>query len=215
MNAGIDIEGGCFAVNGTCVGAVGPTGPAGPAGSGVGTWATTTSQVSGRLVNYPYPNDTDIVAIGANSTTTSEFWFDPNISRGYISGSLTIAGTASSTATAPLANTLYADNITKGWLVVRVNAGTPVIAQSFNVSSITDTATGRFTINWLKSFADTYALAGSAEGTTCGTGTDNCYVSASNNDIPAVGSVEVQISDDASAEIDAAWWSVMAIGRQT
>jgi len=49
----------------------------GGGGSGGGTWGTTTSQVAGRLINYPL-NTTDIVTIGAISTTTAEFWFDPN-----------------------------------------------------------------------------------------------------------------------------------------
>jgi hypothetical protein len=57
--------------------------PTGGGGSGGGSWSTTTSQVAGRLVNYPN-NATDIVAIGANSTTTAEFWFDPNTIRSVI-----------------------------------------------------------------------------------------------------------------------------------
>jgi hypothetical protein len=50
---------------------------AGGGGSGGGTWSTTTSSVAGELTNYPN-NDTDIVSIGANSTTTAKFYFDPN-----------------------------------------------------------------------------------------------------------------------------------------
>lgn len=46
-------------------------------GSGGGTWSTTTSTVSGQLFNYPN-NATDIVTIGSNSSTTAEFFFDPN-----------------------------------------------------------------------------------------------------------------------------------------
>lgn len=65
----------------------------GSGGSG-GTWSTTTSQVSGRLVNYSN-NTTDIVAIGANSTTTAEFWFDPNNLRSF----LTFASSTGITAT--------------------------------------------------------------------------------------------------------------------
>ena len=49
----------------------------GGVGSSGGTWSTTTSTVSGQLTNYPN-NDDDIVTIGSNSTTTSEFYFDPN-----------------------------------------------------------------------------------------------------------------------------------------
>jgi hypothetical protein len=51
---------------------------AGGGGSGGGTFSTTTSQVSGQLINYPN-NATDIVNIGSNSTTTGEYYFDPNL----------------------------------------------------------------------------------------------------------------------------------------
>lgn len=67
----------------------------GGGGSGGGTWSTTTSTHSGRLINYPN-NDTDIVSIGSNSTTTSEFWFDPNTSFGALTGSLGVGTTSSS-----------------------------------------------------------------------------------------------------------------------
>lgn len=49
----------------------------GGGGSSGGTWSTTTSSVAGQFINFPNNND-DIVAIGSNSTTTAEFWFDPN-----------------------------------------------------------------------------------------------------------------------------------------
>lgn len=65
----------------------------GGGGSGGGTWSTTTSQVSGRLINYPN-NNTDVIAIGANSTTSSAFWFDPNTTTGYVSGKLGIGTTS-------------------------------------------------------------------------------------------------------------------------
>lgn len=50
----------------------------GSGGSGGGTWATTTSQVTGQFINYPL-NDTDIVTVGSNSTTSAEVFFDPNL----------------------------------------------------------------------------------------------------------------------------------------
>jgi len=46
-------------------------------GGGASSWATTTSTVAGRLINYSL-NDSDIVTVGSNSTTTSEYYFDPN-----------------------------------------------------------------------------------------------------------------------------------------
>ena len=57
--------------------------PTGGGGSGGGTFSTTTSTVAGQLINYPN-NATDIVTIGSNSTTTGEFWFDPNIPRSFL-----------------------------------------------------------------------------------------------------------------------------------
>lgn len=63
--------------------------PTGSGGSGSGTWATTTSTHSGRLINYPL-NATDIVTIGSNSTTTAEYYFDPNTLFAYLSGLTTL-----------------------------------------------------------------------------------------------------------------------------
>jgi hypothetical protein len=70
------------------------SGPCGGGGSGGGT-STSTSQVSGRLVVYP-TNATDIWAVGSNSTTTAEFYFDPNVNammQSAITGTTTFMGT--------------------------------------------------------------------------------------------------------------------------
>ncbi len=63
-------------------------------GSGGGSWSTTTSTVSGTLINYPN-NTSDVVAIGSNSTTTAEFYFDPNINTASITGKLKLLGSNS------------------------------------------------------------------------------------------------------------------------
>ena len=83
---------GCLEGNGTSpiTGTGLPCGSGG-GGSGGGTFSTTTSQVSGRLINYPN-NATDIVVVGSNSTTTAEYWFDPNTNRYYLSGNGTSTG---------------------------------------------------------------------------------------------------------------------------
>lgn len=48
-------------------------------GSGGGTWSTTTSSVAGQFLNYPN-EATDIVTIGSTSaTSSSKFFFDPNL----------------------------------------------------------------------------------------------------------------------------------------
>jgi hypothetical protein len=61
-------------------------------GSGGGSWSTTTSSVSGTLINYSN-NDGDVISIGSNSTTSSEFWFDPNVLLSYFSGKMGIGST--------------------------------------------------------------------------------------------------------------------------
>lgn len=57
------------------------TATGGGAGGSGGTFSTTTSQVTGRFINYPN-NSTDIVNIGSTSTTTGKFYFDPNLPLG-------------------------------------------------------------------------------------------------------------------------------------
>lgn len=57
----------------------------GGAGSAGGTWSTTTSSVAGQLINYTN-NNTDIVTIGGNSTTSAKMYFDPNAALGYAFG---------------------------------------------------------------------------------------------------------------------------------
>lgn len=87
-NIGYDISDGCYAVDGICIGA---TGPQGPNGSGAGTFSTTTCLTV--LCNYPN-NTSDILVIGSNSTTTGEFWFDPNMPLAYIGSSIGIGTTS-------------------------------------------------------------------------------------------------------------------------
>lgn len=92
-------NGGCYAIAGTCITSSG----SGGGGYGVGTFSTTTSNVSGTLNNYPN-NTTDIVTIGSNSTTTAEMYFDPNTNVSYFQGSITVGTTTSSLATSTIAN---------------------------------------------------------------------------------------------------------------
>jgi hypothetical protein len=90
-NVGFNITSGCYAIGGTCVS--GGAGTQGPAGSGVGGWATSTSPDPSKLFLYPINPNTDIVVIGSNSTTTSEYWFDPNVAQSYLSGKVGIGTT--------------------------------------------------------------------------------------------------------------------------
>jgi len=56
----------------------------GSGGGGGGTWATTTSQVANQNINYSLLGS-DIVTIGATSSTSAEFYFDPNLGFSYLS----------------------------------------------------------------------------------------------------------------------------------
>jgi len=69
----------CLTVNSS--GVVSGTGAVcgGGGGSGLSPFSTTTSNVSGQLIVYPNNSATDILAIGSNSTTSAEFFVDPNV----------------------------------------------------------------------------------------------------------------------------------------
>ena len=109
---GSGISGNCvkWGANNTLTDALAPCGSGG--GSGGGTWATTTSQVAGQLINYPL-NSTDIVAIGASGTSSAKFWFDPNTLSSYFSGTanLTYASSTAISATALYANAASTSNL--------------------------------------------------------------------------------------------------------
>lgn len=63
-----------FTVFGSSPITINATGGAGLAG---GTWSTTTSQVAGELINYSN-NNSDVVTIGGNATSTAAAYIDPN-----------------------------------------------------------------------------------------------------------------------------------------
>lgn len=95
-------------------------------GSGGGTWSTTTSTVSGRLINYTN-NTTDIMTVGSNATTTAEFYYDPNTTKGFMQGSF-VVGTAQPT---------YADdNLSTLDIVSDVNGYSFVGIQNKNAGSV-------------------------------------------------------------------------------
>jgi len=91
-------------------------------GSGGGTWATTTSNVTGQLINYPL-NATDIVTIGSSATTSAEFYFDPNLQYSFLTGTTTISkalqigGTAGDNALKIFASRVYPSSNSTGGLI--------------------------------------------------------------------------------------------------
>lgn len=127
-----------------------------------GTWATTTSTHSGRLINYPL-NGTDIVTIGDSATTTAEMWFDPNTLVSYIKGSLGIGTTTpgttlgvngpavmTGTTTAPgftaTSSSYYVNTVDVTPLVKTIVPEAPYGKVDWEFSS--DTKLASTTINW-------------------------------------------------------------------
>jgi hypothetical protein len=71
----------------------------------------------------------------------------------------------------------YHPGVAKAWAAVTISGGTPSLAASYNVSSVTDNAAGTTTINFTTAFsAATYAVAGIPED--AGTNFDLWAVSA-------------------------------------
>lgn len=132
-------------------------GSGGGGGGGAGTFGTTTSNVSGELINYPL-NDTDIVCIGSNATSTCEFYFDPNIPFSFLSGITQLAGgflsNASSTQTGPFRLSSLSQGglyIGSTGLVNSVSTSTPTASTGLSYSgtfgSMFGGSSGNLTVN--------------------------------------------------------------------
>lgn len=169
----------------------------GGGGGGGGTWSTTTSQVSGRLVNYSN-NTSDLVAIGSNSTTTAEFWFDPNTLRSFLSNASSSAFTATN---------LFATNFTIGGdtfdeLIgtglqlssgdLQTTLGTDITVGEMNASDfgdftcngaacLIDTNTVTLATDTTGNYVATLADSGGSTLTISGSGAENAAVTAGIN----------------------------------
>ncbi|KKL20002.1 hypothetical protein LCGC14_2459840, partial [marine sediment metagenome] len=91
----------------------------------------------------------------------------------------------------PAANTLYPDNICKGWINFD-GQNTIAIRDSFNVSGITDRGTGYYQITWNTDFADVnYAVSISAtQGTGAGVNMASCGIHPTSS-LYLVGSMRI------------------------
>ena len=100
-------------------------------------------------------------------------------------------------------------DVIKGWVAFD-GSGTVTISDHFNVSSITDNATGDYTINWVTAFASgNYAVVGSASDNAAGV----YHVFPYN---PSTTSVRILVqSTNASTDVDLDYVSVIAIGSRT
>ena len=103
----------------------------------------------------------------------------------------------------PVANTLYKDNIVKGW--IRFDGiGVIAIEDSFNVSSILDNGgTGDYTVFWDLDFANDDYAAVPASG--------QFHTSTVN---PLVGSIDILTFDNSHSAADSAGVSCIAVGDQ-
>lgn len=118
--------------------------PVGGGGGSGGTWSTTTSQVSGRLINYSN-NTNDVIAVGSTATTTAEFWYDPTALVGFLSGKFGIGTTTPGTALGVMGKAVIADDVTSSRYVATSTATSTFVggiqANIFNATSATASST--------------------------------------------------------------------------
>lgn len=127
----------------------------------------------------------------------------PTINSGTLSGAV-ITGAAPST---PTANTVYTESIMKGWVRFSV---TGTIAADLNVSSITDTGAGDWTVNWATAFgSNNYAASFSVNQTST---SSSGYVFALG--AMAAGSLQVTTAVTNTLTDPDGYLCVMAIGNQ-
>lgn len=101
----------------------------------------------------------------------------------------------------PDINTLYKDNIPKAWLIYDQVAVT--ISASFNISSVTDVATGLFSPNWNRNFATTTYCVVLFTGQT-----------DTQNTVTSVGSTQFRTQNEAGTSVDDDLNNVIAMGPQ-
>jgi hypothetical protein len=103
----------------------------------------------------------------------------------------------------------YHPGVAKAWAAVAMSGGTPSLAASYNVSSVTDNATGTTTINFATAFsAATYAVAGIPED--AGTNYDLWGIGANK----AVGSYRVVTAGGSTEEVGDTNFCLVFFGDQ-
>jgi hypothetical protein len=110
----------------------------------------------------------------------------------------------------PTANTLYKENIVKGWIVIDGISAPAVSLEDFNVSGFADSGTGRWTITWDVDFAtDVYGVNVTPAGTD-GVSRFGWVLSTGK----VAGSVEVRVTNTTPALVDTTEIYVIAYGAQ-
>lgn len=154
-----------------------------------------------RVITIPDATDT-LVNLGTAQTLSAKGLSGVTA----LSMAAAIGITPAAVSGTPAQHGLFQENVVKAWVTINVAAGTPSLTDSFNVTSIADTAVGRVTITWDRDFVNTtYAIVGS------------CilrYFAVSSADT-AIGSAIVEFRDDVGALVDISGNAhVIAIGDQ-
>ena len=147
----------CVQVDNTGLFALASSACGSSSGTGGGSWATTTSQVSGQDINYSL-NNTDIITIGSSATTSAEFYFDPNALLAKIGGQLLITG--STTLQSFTATTGTTTNATSSSFAI-TNLSNSLLAVNANGTVVATTSIGN---NQLQNSAVTINTAGPLGG---------------------------------------------------
>ncbi len=141
-------------------------------------------------------------AIGATTPATGKFI------------NVEVTGAA---ASPPAVDTLYQDNIPKGWIkfdgtLVVSPASTTGILDSFNVSSVLDNSTGNYTTAWDRDFTNAnYAYSfGTRSEAVAGAN----FTGIINGQAPTAGAIRTQTWDSAATVRDAPGVCIMAFGDQ-
>ena len=133
--------------------------------AGVTTWDSTANfrsaiNVTGTINSSGNANYLNVTAGLLNITSTADFRSAINVTgnqdnQGWLRVNLSLgSGTSTAAGEPSQANTLYADNIIKGWISFNGSTATPTIRDWFNVSSLIDSGMGNWTINWATDFAN-------------------------------------------------------------
>ena len=164
-------------------------------GSGVLVFATSPTIVTPTIASFANAGHDHADAAGGGNLTDIQ------------ATSVTLTGTTETDT-----DTLVKGNIVKGW--INFNGTTATEIDSFNVSSLSDVAQGKYTVNWDTDFANnTYAVVGSAEDHAASP--NQIVVGFVNGTALTAGATALTLINDADVLIDSDTVCVIAIGDQS
>jgi hypothetical protein len=171
----------------------------------------TTSTAANQIMT---PNSADYYVRGGGAVL---LWYDSTSSRWRIlqpfdlASQSTMESAASPVSTVSPLNQHYHPGHPKFWAYVTVSGGTPTLQTSYNVTSITDTATGKLTVTIATDFSSANWCCQATAGVSVNT--DERIVFEDSDD-RAAGVCAVMAVDIAGGLIDPVSWSIMGLGDQ-